>query len=268
MTQAWEVCTAFNECGFIQRTFLKKFLGYIYWGVLPLEEFTCARANLKKKKALTIPPFHYITDRQTIIPRYSPCRSMAEWKNDSPHQHQNKQMSHKMNTDKKALHSLSSCLHTKHNWLSGISWDSGQVGKGKAQQVCEIKDCELTKCAAVSSSPLGFFFLLQTLQNYYEKHKSIPSDQWPAWKATKTNPLRTCMTGDTCVLVTQVLQRLPAWHSIFLRLGRINKLNESRKDPLQPISSLICQNVLYFFKILNSKGNFRSVQVRPEGSEV
>lgn len=83
-------------------------------------------------------------------------------------------MSGTINTDKKALHSLSSCLRTKLKYLSGIKWDLGQPGEVKAQQVCEMKGCEWTKCAAVSASPLGFYFLLQTLQNYYEKHWGIP----------------------------------------------------------------------------------------------
>lgn len=111
-----------------------------------------------------------------------------------------KQMSSKVNTDEKAIQSLSSCLCTELKCLSGIKWDLGRSGRVKVQQVGE-----LTKCAAVSASPLGFCFLLQTLQNYYEKHSGIPLGQWLAWKATiknppQTNPFRTCMT-DTCDLV-------------------------------------------------------------------
>lgn len=86
-------------------------------------------------------------------------------------------MSSKIYTDEKALHSLSSCLHTKLKCLSGIKWDLGQPGKVKAQQDYEMNGCKLTKCAAVSASTLGFCFLLQTLQNYYEKHRGIPLEQ-------------------------------------------------------------------------------------------
>lgn len=117
-------------------------------------------------------------------------------------------MSGKMNADEKALHSLSSCLRTKLNCLSGIKWDSGQPGRVKAQQVCEMKGCKLTKCAAVSASPSGFCFLLQTPAE--PLWKSTGAFLWTngsAWKATKTNPLRTCMTAGTCGLVTQALQR-------------------------------------------------------------
>ena len=64
----------------------------------------------------------------------------------------------------------------------------GQPGEIKAQQVWEMKGCKLTKHAAVRALPLGFCFLLQTLESYYEEHGGIPLDQWLAWKATKTNP--------------------------------------------------------------------------------
>lgn len=117
---------------------------------------------------------------------------------------------------------------------------------------------------------LAFGFLLQTLQNNYEKHKSIPSDQWPAWKATKTNPLRTCMTAGTCVLVTQALQRLPSWHNSFLRLRRINKMDDWHKHSFHKFYPHVL-DVSFFLlfeiqmetsglvkpslKVMNSRGN-------------
>lgn len=119
------------------------------------------------------------------------------------------------------MRSLSSCLRTKLKCLSGIKRDLRQPGKVKARQVCEMKGCELTKCAAVSASLLGFCFLLQTLEKCYGKHRGIPLDQWLARKATKINPLRTCMTAATCGLVTQTLQK-GSQHSSLLMLGRIN----------------------------------------------
>lgn len=132
----------------------------------------------------------------------------------------------------------------------------GNLAKSKLHRSAKWKAANWLNVQLSVPHRLGFCFLLQTLQNYHEKHGSIPSDQWLAWKATKTNPLRICMTAGTCGLVTKALQKGSQQYIVaFLMLGRISPWDDWHKDWSRIPNWRVCIYYKIFTK-WNPRGRF------------
>lgn len=114
-------------------------------------------------------------NRTTIRARYSPYSSAAEWKNDPPFKHQGKEK--KRGGERENEHRrVGTAPHVARvytpNWIAclGLSDTWGNLTKSKLNWSAKWKPADwLSAQLSVNASPLGFYPLLQTLQNYYFK---------------------------------------------------------------------------------------------------
>lgn len=157
---------------------------------------------------------------QVIRARYSPHSSLPEWKNDPPCKHQDNSIwAVELTQTRRHCTALAHVYALNSTACLGLNETWGNLAKSKLNRSAKWKaanwlNVQLSEPRLWDSAFFG--------KHRRTTMKSIPLDQWLAWEATKTNPLRTWMTAGTCVLVTQTLWTLPAWHSCFLMLGRTN----------------------------------------------